>query len=237
MAAVLLGVTGLAGAQEPKRAMFEVASVRLSPPGGDGMTHLEPYGTGRFTATNVSLKFLVELAYNVQDYQLEGGPKWFEDPIYNVSAKGEDGVSLSYEELKPRLQMLLEQRFHLTFHHGMKDFKGYALVVAKGGPKLTPSRGGSGAYVTPNEIRSPRLSMGALAGMLALATKRPVADKTGIAGDFDVQIHYSPESAADSALPSIYTAITEQLGLKLEPGMVPVALMIVDGAERVPLED
>ena len=113
---------------------FEVASVKLTPPGSIGLTSISPYGSGRFTATNVTLELLISIAFGVSDRQILGGPNWLGAEHYDVTAKPESEMSLTYEQLKPRLQQLLAQRFKLAIHRETKDFSG---LCAGGGEGWT----------------------------------------------------------------------------------------------------
>jgi uncharacterized protein (TIGR03435 family) len=214
---------------------FEVASVRLTPAASLGYTSVSPYGTPRFTATNVTLDLLVEMAFEVRRDQISGIEKLGSEH-YDIAAKSEGDVSLTYLQLKPRLQQLLAQRFRLAIHRETKDFDGYALVVGKGGLKLKPSTGASAqGVIFSRGLRLPNASTDALAATLASPTGRPVLNKTGIQGNFDVQLDYAPDGAADSPLPSIFTALQEQLGLKLEAQKVPVEMLVIDtwkGSQR-----
>lgn len=106
------------GAQAPPA--FEVGSVKRIPPGRRGLTDISPYGGGRFTARIASLQFLICLAFGVSEGQLQGGPNWLGWEYNDIDAKPEGGVTLTYEELKPRLQQLLAQRLKLSTHRQMK---------------------------------------------------------------------------------------------------------------------
>ena len=179
------------------------------------------------------------MAFGVDDNQLVGAPNWFISERYDVTAKPEGDLSLTYEELAPRLQQLLAQRFKLAIHREMKDVQGYALVIAKGGPKLkqgTPGNSAGGA-IFPGGLRNPNTSLDTFAAMLARPTGRPVVNKTGIAGNYDIDLRYAKDDAADSSLPSIFTALQEQLGLKLETQKVPVGMLVIDHVEKIPTEN
>jgi uncharacterized protein (TIGR03435 family) len=137
---------------------FEVASVRLTSKDSIGYTNFGAYGTGRYTITNATLDFLVQVAYAVPWNQISGVEKLGTDH-YDINAKAEEGVLLTIEQLQPRLRRLLEQRFKLATHRETKEFDGYALVVAKGGSKLQPTKGGSepGQFTLAGcESRTPR---------------------------------------------------------------------------------
>jgi uncharacterized protein (TIGR03435 family) len=145
---------------------------------------------------------------------------------------------VSSEQLKLMLQQLLVQRFKLATHRSSKDLPGYALTVAKGGPNLQASKGAKEhAYMLQGGLRLQNASVEMLAGVLAHPTGRPVSNATGIEGRFDITLDYAPEGATDSALPSIFTALQEQLGLRLMPQKVPVEIVVIDHVERVPTEN
>lgn len=216
---------------------FEVASVRPTPPGSLGNTSISPVGA-RFTASNVTLEVLLEFAFGVNENQLSGQPGWAVTEHYDVSAKAEGDKPLTREQLQPLLRQLLETRFKLATHRSIKDVSGYALVVAKGGPKLQkPTQGSDKRYILPDGVHCDNVSIAFLAAMLARPTGRPVVDQTGIEGNYDIELKYAPEGTTDSSLPSLYTAVQEQLGLKLEPRKVPLELLVIDHAEKVPTEN
>lgn len=237
---IAISLPGIVIAQTPTTAasQFEVASIRQVP-SGRGYTSISPSGSTRFTARNVSMKLLIEMAFGVEDYQISGKDlDWLDSELYDVEAKPEGDVSLSYEQMKPLLQNLLAQRFKLMIHHEQKDFRGYALMVAKNGPRLHAGKEASTAgYILRNGIRSPGISMSGLATMLAHPLGRPVFDKTGITGKYDIKLSFAPDGSTDSPLPSIFTAVQEQLGLELEPQKVAVDMVVIDHLEKVPTEN
>src|SRR5579871_2821094 len=127
-------------AQSPAPA-FEVASVKPAPPDADPKKGSWSYpGAGRFTATHVPLTILLQLAFGLDQSQIANKPGWLETELYDIQAKAENGVALNREELKPRLQDLLRRRFHLLSHTETRLTRGYALIVAKSGPHLTPTK-------------------------------------------------------------------------------------------------
>lgn len=214
---------------------FDVASVRQVPE-GQRLTSLSPSGDKRFRAENASMKLLIEMAFGTNDYQISGkNLDWLNSKFYDVEAAPEGDVPLSYEQLRLPLQQLLAQRFHLTFHREWKDMQGYALVVAKGGSKLTAAKDiSTTGYILPDGLRSPSISMRTFAAMLAHPLGQPVMNKTDIAGNYDINLHYTPDGSTDSPYPSIFTAVQEQLGLKLEPQKVPVEMLVLDHLEQTP---
>ena len=111
--------------------------------------------------------------------------------------------------------------------------------IAKSGPKLkqgTPGKA-AGGMILPNGLRNPSASMDSLAGMLVRPLHRPVVNKTGIEGNYNIVLNYAPEGATDASRPSLFTALQEQLGLKLEAQTVTVEVLVIDHVEKVPTEN
>ena len=222
---------------------FEVASVRmLKIPDGDGRAKFSDPGALLFSIRNVPLSFLVQYAFGLPDSQIKGEPEWMGSTLYAVSAKPDAETGPTYKQLKPMLQHLLAQRFHLQTHMEAKEVKGYKLVLAKGGARLTPIKGGvptGGGYIYLNGLRAPVADMDSVAALLTRQLKQPVQDETGIQGKFDVKLDFAPVGVPDSnaSLPSIFTAVQEQLGLKLEPAKVPVQILVIDHVDKVPTEN
>lgn len=222
----------------PQAPAFEVASVRLITPGSRGHFSISPPGIPRFTTTNATMRVLVEMAFAVPKERTLGAPTWYESQLYDVDAKVEGDRGLTYQEMKPLLQQLLRDRFHMASHREMKVQKGYALVIAKIGPKLQSSKGTSPfGQILPNQLQCPSCSMTRLAGILEQVTGSPVVDKTGIKGDFDIKLDYAPATDSQSSLPSIFTALQEQQGLKLVSQENPVEILVIDHVERIPTEN
>jgi uncharacterized protein (TIGR03435 family) len=223
-------------AQSPTTAQsFEVASVRQVPE-GQGYFSISPSGDKRFSAQNASMKLLIDMAFGINDDQISGkNLDWLNFELYDVEAAPEGDAPLSYEQLRLPLQQLLAQRFHLTFHHEWKDKQGYTLVVAKGGSKLTPAKDiAATGYILQDGLRSPSLSMRSLAAMLAHPLGRPVINKTDLTGNYEIKLNFAPDGSTDSSYPSIFTAMQEQLGLKLEPQKVPVEMLVIDHLDQTP---
>jgi uncharacterized protein (TIGR03435 family) len=218
---------------------FEVASVKLTPQSAIGLTKLSAPGELRFTATNVSLELLVELAFGVEENQLEAAPAWMHSEHYDVVAKPEGEAGLSYIQLRPLLQQLLAQRFHLATHRETKLFPGFSLEVAAGGPKLHPAKAAAGQnYVIPGGLHGAGVPVSWLASALARPVGHPVLDNTGITGNYDFDLKYAPETteqtADASSRPSIFTAVKEQLGLQLKAVKVPLEMLVIDRVEKIP---
>jgi uncharacterized protein (TIGR03435 family) len=225
---------------------FEVASIRMVPHYSEqeilrGLGN-HPWGefpANRFTGRHLDLKLFIALAYGVDQKNIQGDPSWLDDQEYDIEAKVEGDKALSYQEIKPLLQHLLEERFHLVTHRATKLTSGYALVVAKGGPKLQPGEDqpSTNGYILSNAIRSRSISMGSFASMLSRPIGYPIVDKTGITGYFDITLSYAPANDPKSSLPDIFTAVQEQLGLKLEPLKVPVDSLVIDHVDKIPTEN
>jgi uncharacterized protein (TIGR03435 family) len=179
----------------------------------------------------------------MRNYQVSGGPNWITSDVYTVTAKVEGDATAPTAEIRKMLQSLLAERFKVTVHHDTRESRVYLLEAAKTGSTLTPS-----------VAQRPTMQMGAghlmmvkvttnqMASMLSSVLGRPVLDKTGIPGEFDFTLD-SPDinmgrggPQEDVPGPSLFTAIQEKLGLKLEPSRGPIDILIVDHAEK-PLEN
>ena len=223
------------------RPSFEVASVKPAPQADPNTGSWSLPGTGRFTASHVSLALLVQLAYGVDASQIANKPGWLETNLYDIVANPEEGVHLNREELQPRLQDLLRQRFHLMAHTETRSIRGYALVVAKDGPHLTPTKGdhfpGWRSNVSSGQIRGVNWSMPILARYLTPAAGFPVVDQTGLTGSYDVGFSYAANPDADSTVPALAVALKQATGLLLRPQMVSVETIVIDSVDKVPTEN
>ena len=233
-ACVLLPAT-LCRAQPAAQPSFEVAAIKPSATATNGSSwRVQP---GRLTMVNESIKQIIQAAYSVQDHEYSG-PAWLENERYNIDAKAEskgDG-----KQLLLMLQTLLAERFKLVVHHESKLMPGYALVVAKGGLKIQAAEGkGSNFNENKNKLTATRMDMTRVTKFLANLLSQPVVDETGVKDSFTFVLQYvnprsqRPEKGdGDEFLPTIFTALTEQLGLKLETRKVPVDILVVDRVER-----
>jgi uncharacterized protein (TIGR03435 family) len=241
--ALTVFVSGALGlAQTPKEA-FEVASIKPSDPNAHGSSS----NTDRrfVTIKNWTLKRLVERAFDVQDYQVTGGPNWLDSVHFDISAKVDEAQpELKGKEGQVRImamyRSLLDERFQFQFHRETKTLPVYNLVAAKSGFKLTAveANGQQSMSSSNRKLTSKGVDMPALAVFLSRTMERPVQDATGISGVFDFQLEWSPDEPAkaadgnEPAGPSIFTALQEQLGLRLEAAKGPVEIIIVDHAEK-----
>jgi len=202
---------------------------------------MSPPGARLFSISNASMAFLIGMAYKAADDQIVKNPSWIESECYSISARAEGDGSLGSGQLRLLLQNLLAQRFRLALHREVQDFPGYALVVAKNGPKLEATKGVSATgSVGSDRLRARNISMGSLASMLRRPAGAHVIDKTGVTGNYDIDLSFAPDapsSPTDSTLPSIFTALQGQLGLKLMPEKVPVEMLVIDHVEKAPTEN
>ena len=222
---------------------FEVASIRINPYSKAGCDQdargcaIPPtWGGGSITATNVPLDLLVEMAYGVEPLQILGN-EHFPTDRYDISAKPASGL-MTWERSKPMLQALLEQRFGLKTHRETHDVSGYALVVAKGSPKLKAAGDTPKPFGTwPGGLEGGPGDTNSLASMLAILVKRPVINKTNLTGNYDLSLRFAPDGDTKSTLPSLFTAIQEQLGLRLESTKVPIDYLVIDECNKTPTEN
>ena len=233
LAACLLAITawGLFAQPSPPRPQFEVASIKPSPPEYVGF---QSYVKGeRYTAMTATVRNLVAFAYSIRDFQISGGPAWSGSTAYNVSATMP--APATADRAKLMLQSLLADRFHLKFHRITKKQAGYALVIDKNGPKLTESKNpGPGLGLGRGNLNGRGANMRILAGQLSSQLESPIADRTGLTALYDFTLKWTPDvEADDSSGPSIFTAIREQLGLRLDAVKnVPVDILVIDAIEK-----
>lgn len=218
---------------------FEVASVRECPKDHDSFSQ-GSFPANRLALHNTTLQIAIAIAFGYDSIRISG-PDWLNNQCYTIEAKVDGDKQLSRKEMEPLMQNLLQERFHLVTHHETKTLPGYALVIAKGSPKLHASKEGTEShfYILPNGIDMRHASLATLAGALASqgAAGGPVIDKTGIQGEYDITLHYATVGHPDSNLPDIFTALQEQLGLKLVPQKVPVEILVIDHVDKVPTEN
>jgi uncharacterized protein (TIGR03435 family) len=221
-------------AESQKTTEFEVATVKPTATQDGSLSVNFPPG-GRFTARNLTLKQLLQNAWSMQDYQIVGGPGWTTSAGFDIDAKA--GGDLSREQVLRMLQTLLADRFHLASHRETRQLPVYALVVGKTGPRLLPADTGAGKPRTMmGQLIVQKMSMTELANILALDLKRPVKDETSLIGDFAFTLEWTPgmkePDNSPSSRPSLFTAVQEQLGLKLESTKGSVDVLVIDNAEK-----
>jgi uncharacterized protein (TIGR03435 family) len=230
-----------AQAQTTAAPSYEVASLKLTEHGRDatGWSHssIDMNGPGNLTATNESLQRLIQFAYNVNEYQI-AAPEWIssDNASYDIVAKAPKDASR--DQMREMMQTLLAERLKVAVHKETRTRSGYDLVVGKNGPRqLQASADGvrGGTNSRGGQVTATHISMGEFARNLSRWLKEPVFDKTGLDGNFDFKLDYEPDlSQETSTHPSIFTALQQQLGLKLESSKVPIEMIVVDHAERIP---
>jgi uncharacterized protein (TIGR03435 family) len=209
---------------------FEVASVKLHTTSGINERSGIEETPGLIRVENLPLKGLIEAAYGVKDYQFSG-PGWLDTARYDVLAKPPAGFTQS--QLRPLLQTMLADRFKLKVHYRSNEMAAYGLVIAKSRSKLQESTGSRTFFTArPGLISGTRVSMHELAAALSGILDRPTADQTGLHAAYDVKVQWTPDSATGDLGVSLFTALTEQLGLRLVPTRNLVDVLVVDQVER-----
>lgn len=205
-----------------------------------GLFSTSSFPTNHFTMRNAPLGFLIQFAYNIdsQDH-ISATPGWMDSQEYDVFAKVEGEQELTLEQMRPMLRRLLEERFHFAAHHETKMVSGFALIVVKGGARLQPSQDDSKpfAQLLSNRLDVRHMDAEHIAVVLAHRTGQPVVNKTGLTGSYDFKLSHAPANDSNSSLPDFFTALQEQLGLKLESQKVPVDFLVIDHIERVPTQN
>lgn len=228
------GALRIVDAQAPDtRPTFEVAAVKPSKPSSEG-TNIRSDPNGTLRVENATLKDLIRFCYQVGADQIAGGPKWLDVDRFDVAAKPESRSRP--EQVLLMMQRLLADRFQLALHREPKEARVYQLVVTKTGPKLRAPKDGEepGLQGRKGQITARATPMAIFARYLSQRLGQPVVDETGLPGSYDFNLEYEPGDANDAAAtgPSIFTAIQEQLGLRLQPGKGSVDVFVVDRAEK-----
>jgi uncharacterized protein (TIGR03435 family) len=259
-----------------ERLTFDAASIKPAKPGTMGSFVRNQPG-GRFSVMNMSVKMLMTTAFNVQPFQIVGGPSWLESDRYDIEAKPESGapedepgkpptdMRKQMDEQRLRLQSLLEDRCKLTIHRETKELPVYALVVAKDGPKLkqaqvemTPAGPKMQMRMGFGQLTGQATPLSILAQTLSRQLGRVVLDRTGLKGNYDFDLKWTPDAGQMGAMggppmgpggpggpggrdmppppdpngPTVFTAVQEQLGLKLESQKGPVEVIVIDHVEK-----
>jgi bla regulator protein blaR1 len=223
---------------------------------------------GQIAAVNITVKSLIKHAYNIKDFQISGGPGWIGADLFDITAKPEGPTKP--EQFQLMLQSLLAERFRFAEHRETKEMAGYALVVAKNGPKFQDAKetdpdipalngrtdlpAGNGRMrvfiVRRGRLTTQGSDMPGLAGQLSNILGRKVVDKTGLTGAYDLSLEWAPDEdqvanfqtigvpegfgapPTDWKGPTLFTALEEQLGLKLDSQKGPLEVLVVDHVER-----
>jgi uncharacterized protein (TIGR03435 family) len=247
------GVSAQSTSTRPAFAEFEVASIKPTPPDTAGRW-IRMQSAHGFAAKNHTLKTLVAAAYNLSPKAISGGPAWVETDHYDIVAKAPGEVRPNLDEQMAMLRKLLADRFQLAFHREPKELPAYVLTTAKGGPKLkeampadAPPEGSPPLIfvVSPQLIRLPgrNATMAELASVMQRAAlDKPVLDKTGLSARYDFDLEFTPDESLfggalgrgtdDSQKPGLFTAIQQQLGLKLEATRASVEALVIAHVAR-----
>jgi uncharacterized protein (TIGR03435 family) len=246
-AGLLLSVAVIVAAVVTSRAQtpaFDAVSVKRNVSGAaERSFRVRP---GQIVATNVTVRHVIWNAFNVQDFEVLGGPEWLASERFDVVAKSD--ANPTPDQMRAMLRNLLADRFRLKVHTVAREQPMYALVLARSdgrlGPQLVSATGPCdpaqparqcGFSVGNGTMGSGAASMPRLAQELTGMVQRRVVDRTGLIGLYQVTLRWAPDQQTDT-LPSLFTALQEQLGLKLEPQRGPVDVLVIDGAER-PTDD
>jgi uncharacterized protein (TIGR03435 family) len=218
---------------------FEVATLKLSPPpqGNDININIGTARNGRLTLTNATLGDCLKFAYGlVSDAQLSG-PDWVSSGDIRFDIDGRAPVDTPRDQLLLMLRTLLTERLKLREHPEARAVSFLALVIGKGGPKFSTSKPDAEArshnMTFGGRISGVQLTMSTLAVLLSRFERQTIVDRTGLRGSYDLKLEWALSPGADG--PSIYTALQEQLGLRLESRKGPLDVLVVDHAEKTPV--
>jgi uncharacterized protein (TIGR03435 family) len=229
---------------------FEVATIKPSKPDQPGK--LFGVRGDRFKTINTTLLDLISFAYDVHAKQVIGATDWMESEKFDIDAQPDTPGSPNRQQLKTMVQKLLADRFQLKFHQDKKELSAYVLGVAKSGSKLKKSDGDPnglpGLFFRQLGVLTVRnATMADFAQLMQSAVlDRPVVDQTGLQGKWDFLLKWTPDesqfggmgmkvpppSDAADAPPPLFTAIQEQIGLKLDAGKAPVQVLVLDHVEK-----
>jgi uncharacterized protein (TIGR03435 family) len=229
--------------QEQGAVAFDVVSIKPTVSNRNG-------GPGPFVNTTAgrlfargSVQFFLQYAYGLQSFEVIGGPDWITSERFDIDAKQPTGHD-DFARFPQMLRPVLAERFKLAIHRELRQMPAYALLLARGGSKMIAARpddepgtrGGNGQLVAK------RMTMPSLASILSRMTSRAVQDRTGLTGAFSFTLTWTPDDfqkpdplgrpPANAEAPSLFTALQEQLGLKLESTRAPVDIVVIDHIER-----
>ena len=253
--AAAIALLALAANAQETKLEFDVATIKSSDPNVNG-SHVNSSrdgNKGKLECHNLTLKQLIVIGYHLRKEQITGGASWTGSDRFDIEAKYElpaepelkqsltDAQKAEQQrQFEERVRGLLADRFQLTVKFETRETAIYALVVAKGGPKLKPTKDNTGNQGTKSR-RGTMTGTGSdpenIAQALGYETDKPVLDKTGLKGRFDFQLDWMPDPPAGATTPeisgpSLFTAVQEQLGLKLDAQKVPLPFLIIERAEK-----
>jgi uncharacterized protein (TIGR03435 family) len=192
-------------------------------------------GTSRWT--NVPLKALIGEIYRMKDYQILGGPAWIDSDRWDIEGKAAGPATNS--GMVPMMQTLLADRFQLKFHRETRQLPVYRLTVAKGGPKLTAAHPQDadhrwGTTPGPGSLMMKGATMQEFAYWLSVQLNQPVIESTALTGRYDLKLEWAEDdnAIAEAAKWPVFSAVEQQLGLRLEATKGPVEVLVIDHVEK-----
>ena len=230
---------------------FEVASVKPADPNARVGMGLFTYPGGRITGHMCKLDYLMQEAFDIQPFQISGGPRWIHEDRYDIEAKPPANSKSSKanpnnpklppnQEQRQMLQALLAERFHLRYRRETNEGSVYYLVKTGKALKLQEPKDKegypwvgsvSGAAINGDGLAGTNATMPLMAARLSLYLERPVIDRTGLEGSFDFKFEYRSDDPRPDIISCILTSV-EALGLKLQTGRGPVETLVIESAER-----
>lgn len=250
LAALLFSAPALLCQAPPTSPTFEVATIKPVESGPKSSRFIVMQGPHRFVEKDYTLKLLIAAAYNLNPKAVTGGPSWIESDHYDIVALTPGEKQPSHDQQMLMLRTLLADRFKLVFHRESKVFPIYSLELAKGGSKLKPSTAAPSdqpqliSTVYPQRILMParNASMADFVSVLQRAIlDRPVVDKTGLTGRYDFDLEWAPDesqfggdipASTDASIPPLFTAIQQQLGLRIVATRGPIQAIVIDHANH-----
>lgn len=221
---------------------WEIATVKPSDPNDNGHQHILFRGQHVMLLDHTVEEILL-ISYGVEKSQLAGEPNWVKTERWDVDGVSDVEGTPGLPQLQQMMRKILAERYGLKLHHEQREMPVYALTVAKGGPKLVPNTSDpNGLMDQQNNMSNGRdvealknTSMAELALILQFRVDRPVVDQTGLKGRYDFNLQWTTDEAsapAPDAPPGLFTAIREQIGLRLEPAKAPADVLVIDQVER-----
>jgi len=222
----------------PLPLRFKVVSIRPHPFAGDEPSNRRILPGGRFVATATTVRTLIRIASGLDDNRISGAPGWIDNETFDINATIADHADVKTpEQFQQLILSLLEDRFQFKYHREQKEGSVYWLELNKPGrlgPGLKPSAPDSQTNMSTSsngaraDMKVSKVSMADVAAALRRQAGRPVEDHTGLKGNFDFEIKWSPEEVPDSIYPSLFTVLKEQLGRKPQPAKGPVETLVID---------
>jgi len=228
----------------PEDLKFEVATLKPAKPGQEGGIIRPLPGGKRYEALNIPIKLMLQVAYRIKAEQIANAPAWLNDEPFDMEAQAERPANA--DELHVMLVNLLVERLHLKFHREQKEMSVYALRVGKNGIRMTPHTAENSGQIwidedvdeTHAQLKPTFAPMNFFAFRLARFLDRPVIDETKLQGGYDFSLGFTPALNADAngvvetALPDVFTAVKQQLGLELKAQRGAAEVLVIDHVEK-----